>query len=280
MRTLFARWRTTAWLGWQIESNWADPFVFIIYSVLRPLAAALILAWMYRAVAGVALKPAAFASLYLGSAFHEYVTRVAVGMGWLIVEEREEYETMKYVYTSPVGIFTYLLGRSTMKFMLATIGAAITLVIGWWLLGVTWDWATRPWPQLIAAFVLGVVATMSIGFLLAGWALVLPRAAITMIESCAVALQLACGVIFPIDLLPPVLRELSMAIPLTWWYEAMRRFLLGSGASERLAAYSDPQLLGILGALTALWVVLARFGYDALERRARRLGRLDQTTLF
>ena len=44
MRVLGARLRTAAWLGWQVESNWADPLVFGIYTVLRPLATALILA--------------------------------------------------------------------------------------------------------------------------------------------------------------------------------------------------------------------------------------------
>jgi ABC-2 type transport system permease protein len=277
---LFARWRTAAWLGWSIESNWADPFTFIVYSVLRPLAAALTLGWMYRAVAGVALRPQAFASLFLGSAFHEYVTRMAVGMGWLIVEEREEYETMKYLYTSPVGIFTYLLGRTSTKFVLASVGCVLTLTIGWTLLGIRWNWAHLDWALLVPAFATGVVAALAIGVLLAGWALVLPRIAITMIEGVALALQLLCGVIFPIDLLPRGLQELSLALPLTWWYEAMRRLLLGHGSSARLAALGDGTVLAILVALTLLWVVIARLGYAALERRARRLGRLDQTTLF
>ena len=279
-RTFAARWRVAARLGWAIESNWTDPFTFIVYSILRPLAAALILAWMYRSVAGVALRPEAFASLFLGSAFHEYVTRMAVGMGWLIVEDREEYETMKYLYTSPIGIFTYLLGRTATKFVLASVGAAITMTIGWTLLGVRWDWAALDWPLLAGAFGLGIVASLSLGFLMAGWALVLPRIAITMIEGCALELQLLCGVIFQIDMLPRGIQELSLAVPLTWWYEAMRRLLLGHGASARLAALTDGQTVAILAAITAVWAVAGRLGYDALERRARRLGRLDQTTLF
>jgi len=31
------RWRSlkaAAWLGWQIESNWTDPFLFAVYSIL------------------------------------------------------------------------------------------------------------------------------------------------------------------------------------------------------------------------------------------------------
>src|SRR5205085_4140668 len=42
MRRLLARLRTASWLGWQVEANWADPVLFTIYAVLRPLATALI----------------------------------------------------------------------------------------------------------------------------------------------------------------------------------------------------------------------------------------------
>jgi len=39
-----------AWLGWQIESNWADPFLFAIYSIVRPLSSLLILVVMYTVI--------------------------------------------------------------------------------------------------------------------------------------------------------------------------------------------------------------------------------------
>jgi hypothetical protein len=75
-RAVAARFRTAAWLGWQIEANWADPFTFIVYSVLRPLATALILAIMYRAVAGVATAGQAFLGFYVANAFHEYAKAI------------------------------------------------------------------------------------------------------------------------------------------------------------------------------------------------------------
>src|SRR5439155_20839371 len=117
------RLRSAAWLGWQVESNWVDPFLFVVYAVLRPLATALILAGMFWAVgrvggggaAAAAAAAALFPAIFLGNAFHIYVTQVLIGMGWVVVEEREEYETLKYVYTSPIGMFTYLAGRSTVK---------------------------------------------------------------------------------------------------------------------------------------------------------------------
>jgi ABC-2 type transport system permease protein len=280
VRTLAARLRTSAWLGWQIESNWTDTLTFVAYSLLRPLGTALILAGMYWAVSGSAVRPTAFAALYVANAFHEYVVRVLIGMGWVVVEEREEYETLKYLYTSPIGMITYLWGRSTMKFALATVSVLLMLATGWILLGVRWEWGQVQWLPLIATFGLGLTATVFLGFVVAGWALLLPRIAISMNEGLAVALYLLCGVIFPIDLLPHGLQELAMGLPFTYWYEAIRRFLLGHGASARIGAWSDGQLLAALAVTTVVFAVMSRWGFGRLERLARQQGRLDQTTLF
>ena len=275
-----ARLRTAAWLGWQVESNWADPFVFVVYSVSRPLATALILTAMYWAVRGEAVHGGAFLGFYVANAFHNFVTTVLVGMGWIVVEEREEYETLKYVYTSPVGIFTYLLGRSSVKLALATLSTALTLAVGWWVLGLRWEWDAVRWGPLALALPLGLVACVYLGFLIAGWGLTLPRAAMTVNEGVALALYLLCGVIFPIDLLPRVLQAPALALPFTYWYEALRRFLLGSGSSAMLASWSDAGLLLALAGSTLVFALVSRWGYFALEREARRRGRLDQTTMF
>jgi ABC-2 type transport system permease protein len=205
---------------------------------------------------------------------------VLVGMGWMIVEEREEYETLKYVYTSPIGMFNYLAGRSSVKLALATLSTVLTLGVGWFAVGLTWRWEAVAWVPLLAALALGIFATLSLGFLVAGIAMLLPRAAFTVNDGIAVSLYLLSGVIFPVDLLPRALQVVALALPFTWWYEALRRFLLGQGSSERLNALSDGALMGALFATTLVFSLVAHLGYLALERRARQLGRLDQTTLF
>jgi len=45
LRTL--RW--SAWLGWQIESNWADPWLFLLYLVVKPVCGSLMLVCMFYA---------------------------------------------------------------------------------------------------------------------------------------------------------------------------------------------------------------------------------------
>jgi ABC-2 type transport system permease protein len=280
LRAFAMRLRTAAWLGWQVDANWADPFLFVVYTIARPLATSLILVAMYWAARGASSQPEAFTALWLGNAFHTYVITVVIGMGWAVVEEREEYETLKYVYTSPIGMFTYLAGRASIKMLIATFSVGVLLMVGWWLLGVRWDLAAMRPLLALAAFAVGVVATAFLGLLVAGMMLLLPRVAITLNESIGIALYLLCGVIFPIDLLPRGLQELSLGLPFTWWYEALRRCLLGHGASERLSALPDAAVFGALLATTALFAVVSARGYGWLERRARKLGRLDQTSLF
>jgi ABC-2 type transport system permease protein len=276
--------RTRLWaaagLGWKIESNWADPFVFVVYALLRPVGQALILSGIYWTVSGEGARPEVFAGFYLANAFHEYVVRVLVGMGWMVVEEREDYETLRFLCVSPVGLRTYLAGRSLVKFGLATFSVALVLAIGVAWLGLRFDPARIPWIPFALAMALGLVATLFLGYLAAGWALLLPRVAVSMNEGIGVVMYLVCGVIFPVDLLPRGMQELSLALPFTWWYEALRRFLLGEGVSARLGALGDGQLLAGLAATTAALAVVSHVGFGLLERRARRLGRIDQATTF
>lgn len=280
MNATLARLRVATWLGWQVDSNWADPILFVIYVVARPLAVSLILVAMYWAVSGEALYSAAFAGFFVANAFHSYVNTVVVDLGWVVFSEREEYETLKYVYASPIGMPTFLLGRSVIKFARGTISVLLSLALGWYALGVRWDWGAAQWGPLVATVVLGLVATLCGAMLVAGACLVLTRAAVVVLDGVTLALYLMCGVIFPVDLLPLPLRALSFLLPWTWWYEALRRFLLGATASASFGTLSDAQLLGGLAVVTAVFALVAERLFRAFENRARALGRLDQTTLF
>ena len=55
---------TAAWLGWQIESNWADPLLFLGYSIARPITGVLILVVMYNVITDGATSEPIFAYIY------------------------------------------------------------------------------------------------------------------------------------------------------------------------------------------------------------------------
>lgn len=63
------------WLGWQVESNWTDPFLFAVYVIIKPLASAAILVVMYAIITGGDYESPLFPYIYLGNAFYIYVAR-------------------------------------------------------------------------------------------------------------------------------------------------------------------------------------------------------------
>jgi ABC-2 type transport system permease protein len=34
--------RASAWVGWQVDSNWTEPFIFIGIQIVRPLASTML----------------------------------------------------------------------------------------------------------------------------------------------------------------------------------------------------------------------------------------------
>jgi ABC-2 type transport system permease protein len=51
-REAWRAFRAAVQLGWEVSSNWTEPLLFFIYSVVRPVSIALILVVMYRVVTG------------------------------------------------------------------------------------------------------------------------------------------------------------------------------------------------------------------------------------
>ena len=52
----YRTFRMATWLGWQVESNWTDPFLFAMYVILKPLATAAILVVMYSIITGILMQ--------------------------------------------------------------------------------------------------------------------------------------------------------------------------------------------------------------------------------
>lgn len=73
--------RCSAWLAWQVESNWLNPYLFVVYTLIKPLAASLLLVCMFWAAqAQQAAVPHGYLPfLYLGSACFMLVAGVTAG---------------------------------------------------------------------------------------------------------------------------------------------------------------------------------------------------------
>jgi len=272
--------RVAAWLGWQIESNWADPFVFAIYSVIKPIAGALILVFMYAVIARDGLENPLFPAIFVGNAFFIYVPTVLSGISWSVIDDREHYGMLKYMYTAPLNVFAYLAGRGIAKAIIASIALVITLLLGIYALRVPVAFSTIDWPMFAGAALCGAAILTFLGIALGGVTLITARHSYYVGEAVAGALYLLCGVVFPLDVLPSWVRWIGQATPLTYWIEAIRRALIGTGSSAILARLSDGALLAITAGSALALSVFAFVIYRLAERRARHLGLIDMQTMY
>lgn len=274
--------RTAAWLGWQIESNWTDPFLFAIYSFIKPVSSAAILVVMYSIITGGAFESPIFTYIYLGNAFYIYVGAVMAGVSWAVIDDREHYKTLKYMYVAPIHIPLYLFGRGVAKFLVGSIAVLVTILFGVVFLHVRIDLGSVNWALFTLSLFIGVVMLAMLGLLLAGVTLMIAHHVWFLGEAVAGALYLFSGAIFPLEVLPPLLRPIGYLMPITYWLELLRRSLVGSVAEAfpTLAALSDGQLLGILFGLTIFFGLLAVLVFRWCEHQARERGLIDMVTNY
>ncbi|NIW50384.1 MAG: ABC transporter permease [Gammaproteobacteria bacterium] len=274
--------KAAAWLGWQIESNWADPLVFAIYAVIKPLASAAILVVMYSVITNGAFENKVFPYIYLGNAFYIYVGAVMAGISWAVIDDREHYRMLKYMYVAPIHIPTYLVGRGVARFIFGSISVFITITFGVLFLKVPLNLLEINWGLFFISLFLGIVMLISLGLVLGSFTLIIANHVWFLGEGVAGALYLFSGAIFPLEVLPQWLRPIGYAMPLTYWLELMRRSLIGSIAEAfpTLARFSNLDLLGILLGLTVVFSVVAYFAFRFCDNRARELGYIDMTTNY
>jgi ABC-2 type transport system permease protein len=274
--------KSAAWLGWQIESNWTDPLTFFIYSVVKPLSSASILVVMYSIITNGNFADPVFAYIYIGNAFYIYVGAIMNGISWTIIEDREHYRMLKYIYVAPVQIPTYMLGRGVAKFIFGSLAVFITLLFGVLFLNVPLNLALVNWPLFTISLAIGVVMLAMMGLILGSIILMLANHIYMIGDAVAGALFLFSGAIFPLDVLPVWLRPIGYAMPITYWLELMRRSLIGQVADQfpTLARFSDMQLLGILSGLTVVFALIAFAVFRYCDNQARERGYIDRVTNY
>ncbi len=125
--------RWAAWLGWQLESNWTEPWLFIIYVLIKPLTSSLLLVCMYYAArsATQGTVPVAFLPyMYVSNACYGLVGAVMFGMSYAVISDREHYRMLKYIFIGPGRLQTYFVGRAVAGAAQALLGGLLNLAIG------------------------------------------------------------------------------------------------------------------------------------------------------
>jgi ABC-2 type transport system permease protein len=171
--------------------------------------------------------------------------------------------TMEHILVSPANRFALYLGRGLIPILTSLATVTVGLVYAVLFFGVVIP--TSAIPSLAVSIVLTAFAMVGFGLMLGGVALYL-RTSIILGNIFLFIGLIFSGVNFPLSQLPPALRYVGDALPLTWGLAAVRGTIAGN---------SLPALELLWGAV-ALSAVLAFGGavllWEIFERRALATG--------
>jgi ABC-2 type transport system permease protein len=285
--------RTALFLGWRVEANWTDPLLFVIYTVVKPISSLLLLVMMITIIGagGTGSDDATLRTfVVLGSALWAMLVAGIAGPAWSVLEDRERYRMLKYLYVSPATFLVLLVGRGGARLAAGAMGTLVAIVFAVAVLGLTIDLAEVDWALLAVCLVLGVVPIVAIGVLLAAICLQTRQESWSYPDAFAGALFLITGVVFPLAVLPDPLEALGLVNPVTWWVAGVRLAVLPDGPSSiggegslwtSVTGTAAPDAATIVIALFvtgAVATLAATAIFRSSERRARDLGLLDRTT--
>jgi ABC-2 type transport system permease protein len=265
------------WVGWKVETNWADPLVFSIYYLVRPLAGLLIVGFIFiiGSMGGV-LNPDYFAFMFIGNSFFVYVTQIMLTMSMLIHDDRSHYEVLKHVYLTPGSLSWYIIGRALNGVLNASISLVLTLGLGvlifQGLLGVNIpiNWLTINLPLMLMTMVLGIVCFIGMGFILSAINIMTSRVQFMLSEYVSGILYLFGGVVFSPTVLPYWAQAISTGLPITYFLRSIRSSIL-----HQTTAAVTPDLFYLIVTVVAT-VILGMLVFRAAMYWARKEGLIDK----
>ncbi len=275
IRDTVRAFKDSIWLGWKIDANWTDPWLFAVYSVIRPIADMLIVIYLFfvgSQVGGVN-DPKYLTYVFVGNTFFILVTEMMLSMGWVIHEDREHYEVLKYIYISPTSFYVYLLGRACSTALIALISVLISILFGVTVLQMPINFLIINYPALALSLVIGLVSIASFGLILASAAMITARHGGGLIgQAVAGIFYLFCGIIFPVSALPQWAQAVLKILPLTYWMNMVRDSMFGAPPSEIIGN------LPVLAAFTLLFYIVSMWILKLADHLARDRGLIDITT--
>lgn len=284
-------WST--WLGWQIESNWADLRLFLLYLVVKPVCGAMLLVLVFYAadfavqdLGQAALRAEVLPYIYISNACYGLVGCVMFGMSYVVISDRESYRMLKYIYISPAQFQAYFVGRGLARGLEGLVGGAVIIATGLLIPKIrdAIHFAGIDVPLLVGFLLVGSVMLWACGMILASAVLNMSRSGMFLSEGVGSLVYLLSGVVFPLQVLPEWVQWISRSLPTTYWLEGMRRAITGRPESDSplgqspLAGWSNGELLLALVVSTFGLVVASQLFYRWSVRRAWRNGKLEEVS--
>jgi ABC-2 type transport system permease protein len=262
------------YIGLQIESNWTKKWVWLLYLAAYPVGsflAVLILYGVFGQETG--LLPYA---LY-GTIFYYSLSMVFFDMAFSVHDDREHYQTLKYIFLSGTPYRTYLCGRAATRYLIALVGIAINLC---WLIPAMHLPFHPSWGFLAAGALLGFLVAAGLGMCVSSVFLLTIKLDVDVVDALFGGIFVVSGALFPPTAFPPVFARIAEFIPLSSFIELMRRAISGKILTDFLSELSTARLLGNVAVSAALLFALGALLVSFGSRQAQRKGYIDVTTAF
>jgi ABC-2 type transport system permease protein len=250
-------------IGQQREKSW------IFFDVFMPLLAVSAYVFVYRAIQA----PEEFVGfVVMGGAMTAYWLNILWSMSSQLYWEKETGNLSLYIM-APNSLPAILLGMALGGMLATTLRAVVILLLGSWLFEVRY--VVVSFSQLLAVFLLTMIALYGMGMMFASLFLLLSREAWHLSNLAQEPVYLFSGFYFPVRSLSFWVATASSIIPLTLGLDAMRQLSFPSGPA--LGFLPVRVELAILALLCVLFIVAAQFLLGYMERLAIREGRLTES---
>ncbi len=200
----------------------------------------------------------------VGAILSNYVSAVFWGMGYSLKTEMDS-GVLESNWMAPVSRPLLLVGRTLANLGITTVTSAGILLLSWSLFGF------RITGSSLSAFAVAVpmlIALYGFGFAFAALVLLI-REPNTLIDISDFLIAGLSGRQFPVNVLPRFLIPVSLAIPLTYGFDAVRGYLLGTRTIMPIR-YEIAILLIFMGVMVPAGYAI----FKLVERRCRSLGTL------
>jgi ABC-2 type transport system permease protein len=204
--------------------------------------------------------------ILLGTALSNFILTVFWGMGYALKEDMDA-GVLESNWLTPVSRLHILIGRTLTSLLTTTVTSLIMLVLAGLLFGF------HPTGNAVAAFLTAIpmlIGLYGFGFAFAGVVLLM-REANTLVDVSSFLVQGLSGANFPVRSLPYWLIPVSLMLPLTYGFDAVRGWLLHTNT---LLPLNTEVLLLVVFMFAMLW--FGSWVFYRIERRVRTLGTLGQ----
>lgn len=204
--------------------------------------------------------------IILGTALTNFIMAVFWGMGFSLKWDMDG-GVLEANWMAPLPRPLMLVGRTLSSLATTTLTSLGMILIG------ALVWGFHPTGNVLSAVLVAVpllIGLYGFGFAFAALVMIL-REANTLVDSGSFVVMLLSGANFPVTVLPKWLLPLSLALPLTYGFDAVRAILLKTHTLLPLNVE-----IAILLASMVLMIVIGLRAFYALERRVRQMGTVGQ----